>query len=234
MSALTRARYQTEDRENILPRADGVQTFLRLPAEREQDGFQLPPIPLPPHTYGSQKQGPHPLADSGPFPLLRLLTGPPQHSLITPPPPPPPPVMPFMAPPPPPAPVMPFMVPPPSYEQASQLQPLYFNLVQPGADRPKAKLERERDGLIGLPLLHFPVTGVSQTTQGSLFGRLVPPEYLTAQREEQEKQEAAKQRLLDDFHQQVAALQVPAEMERNLLQEDREQTEKSHDTHVSV
>nr|KAG5696348.1 hypothetical protein BaRGS_028343 [Batillaria attramentaria] len=61
-----------------------------------------------------------------------------------------------------------------------------------------------------------------------MFGRLVPPEYLSAEMEEKERQEAAKQRHLQGFHEQLAAQRMQAERDARAKAEQRKAAARSH------
>nr|KAG5702202.1 hypothetical protein BaRGS_033914 [Batillaria attramentaria] len=60
-----------------------------------------------------------------------------------------------------------------------------------------------------------------------MFGRLVPPEYLSAEMEEKERQEAAKQRHLQGFHEQLAAQRMQAERDARAKAEQRKAAARS-------
>ena len=123
-------RSRSEDRENRPPGMPSrIPQFLRIPAEREEDGFRLPVIPPPPPVQqawgpGSQGRG----AGGVPsFPLLRLSVGPPQPGVYA-----PPPHLPYFVPDPS-VPAASLLPPPPQlYQQAAaQLRPLSFSHVPP-------------------------------------------------------------------------------------------------------
>ncbi|KAK7099790.1 ciliogenesis and planar polarity effector 1-like [Littorina saxatilis] len=197
MSHLSAGSSRSQDQENRPPTAPpGIPGFLRIAAEREEDGFRLPIIPPPPHQAWSQEGG----GEGGRmhFPLLRLSEGPPQPGVYAPP---PPPRLPGAS----------FMPPPPPSFFPTQPQPLSFQHVPPQVSRPQEESLESSGGLIGIPLLRMPPAGFSQTSQEPLFGRLVPPEYLTAQMKEKEQEDAAKQRHLQGFHEQMAEKQWEAE-----------------------
>ncbi|KAL8600713.1 hypothetical protein ACOMHN_057303 [Nucella lapillus] len=204
------SRSRSEDRENQPPpgRPAGIPQFLRMAAEREEDGFRLPLIPPPAQAWG---------VESGPgqgaaqhFPLLRLSTGPPQpgvyapsdpHSGYT-------------------FPTAGFLPPPPPPSSDTPLRPLSFQHVLPQVSSSTQEPLAGSGGMIGIPLLRLSATGFPQSSQEPLFGRLVPPEYLSAQVQEQERQEAEKQHHLRGFHQQLTTQQ---DRDRQHVAEERRQ-----------
>ncbi|KAK7482664.1 hypothetical protein BaRGS_00026073 [Batillaria attramentaria] len=186
MSHLASSPSGADDRENIPPPVSGIPQFLRMPAEREQDGFRLPQIPVP--AWGPERQpAPQPGIGGGAF-----------------------------------------RPPPPSYEQSSQLRPLSFGHIPPQVTTPRKDPLESSGGLISIPLLRLPQAGFPQTSQEPMFGRLVPPEYLSAEMEEKERQEAAKQRHLQGFHEQLAAQRMQAERDARAKAEQRKAAARSH------
>ena len=123
------SRSRSEDRENRPPSMPpGIPQFLRIPAEREEDGFRLPVIPPPPPLQQAWGPGSQPHGQglgAPPFPLLRLSAGPPQPGVYT-----PPTHLPYfvsdsgM-------PAASLMPPPPPPQAAAQLRPLSFGHVPP-------------------------------------------------------------------------------------------------------
>ena len=123
-SASSRSRSRSEDQENRPP---GFPQFLRIPAEREEDGFRLPIIPQ--QAWGAQPPQGTQGGAPPPLPLLRLSGGPPQPGVYA------SPQYPggmgsgsaLPA-----ARFLPPSQPPPSYQQAAQeLRPLSFQHVPP-------------------------------------------------------------------------------------------------------
>ncbi|XP_076463357.1 uncharacterized protein LOC143295514 isoform X2 [Babylonia areolata] len=208
------SRSRSENRENQPP--PGIPQFLRIAAEREEDGFRLPliPPPVPQQAWGvEQGGGGGGGAPPQHFPLLRLSAGPPQPGVYVP------------------AssshlPAAAFLPPPPPPLSDTPLQPLSFqHAPPPQVPSTNQDVLSSSGGMIGIPLLRLPSTGFQQPSQEPLFGRLVPPEYLTGHMREQERQEAEKQRHLRGFHQQMAAQQAAVEevRDRRELEQQRSQ-----------
>lgn len=216
-AAQSLSRVQADGNENMAPGLDGPPRFLQIPTKREYNGFKLPQIPLPqawkPMNFAPNSE------DIRNFPLLKIVFRPSEPIIYRPP------------------------QPTPAYftfrpplalisEKPSQPRPLNFSHVPQLIPPPSKQDASTKSGFFGIPLLRFSTGGLEPNSQESLFGRLVPPQYLSAHQQEEAARKAHKERHLQAFREELAEVERAArDLEKNAAPD--ESSEPDHEEEKS-